>query len=155
VVIPPASDSAEAEIVETLRQRVLVVDDNEIVRDVTVVMLERLGFEVHSCVEPWDALRLAEELAPPDFLVADVVMPAMSGLELADRLTEVWPDVNVVFTSGHANESVLDPGRSVAGAIFVPKPFTSSDLAAALRDAASSNQIASSLKQTGAFSLNV
>jgi two-component system cell cycle sensor histidine kinase/response regulator CckA len=150
----PARDDAEG--MPSLRLRALVVDDNDIVRSVTVAMLERQGFDVIDADGPWEALELARGLDEPvDLLLTDVVMPQMNGLELADVLAERWPGLSVIYTSGHADVSIIGPGAGLAGAVFVPKPFSLEDLARATRDAAAGTKLTTELEQTGNATLKV
>jgi two-component system cell cycle sensor histidine kinase/response regulator CckA len=109
-------------------RRVILVDDNDIVRDLMRAMLERDGFEVADAASPLEALRLAGAGGRVDLLVTDVVMPGMNGLELADRILELHPEASVLFTSGHADERILAPGTVPYGAAFLAKPFTMADL---------------------------
>jgi CheY-like chemotaxis protein len=115
-------------------RRVILVDDNDIVRELMRAMLERDGFTVDSAASPYDALLMAERGEAVDLLVTDVYMPGMDGLELADRLLELHPDASIIYTSGHADERILAPGTVPAGAAFLPKPFTMADLVRAARD---------------------
>jgi CheY-like chemotaxis protein len=133
----------------------LVVDDNEIVRAVTVAMLDRQGFDVIDAHGPYEAIELAQTLDEPiDLLVTDIVMPRMNGLVLADRLADRWPGLHVVYTSGHADSSIFGPGQSVAGAVFLAKPFTMADLAKATSEAASATDVTTALEQSGSATLN-
>ena len=116
------------------RRRVILVDDNDIVRDLTKAMLERDGFDVADAASPYEALDLAGGGERVDLLVSDVVMPGMNGLELADRLLELHPEANVLFTSGHTDKRILAPGTTPAGAAFLQKPFTMDDLVRAAQD---------------------
>ena len=115
-------------------RRVILVDDNDIVRDLMRAMLAREGFMVEAAATPYDALLMAERDEPVDLLVTDVYMPGMDGLELADRLLELHPETSVLYTSGHADERILAPGTVPAGASFLPKPFTMAELVRAARD---------------------
>jgi CheY-like chemotaxis protein len=111
-----------------LRRNVLVVDDNEIVRDLTGAMLERAGFVVHAATTSTQALDLAATLDHIDLLVTDVIMPGMNGIALADLLVERHPEVSVLFTSGQVDDRILAPGSAPHGAAFLPKPFTMAEL---------------------------
>jgi two-component system cell cycle sensor histidine kinase/response regulator CckA len=115
-------------------RRVILVDDNDIVRDLMRAMLRREGFCVEAAASAYDALLIAERGDPVDLLVTDVYMPGMDGLELADRLLELHPDASVLYTSGHADERILAPGTVPSGAAFLPKPFTMTELVRAAND---------------------
>jgi two-component system, cell cycle sensor histidine kinase and response regulator CckA len=118
-----------------LRRTVLLVDDNDIVRELTKAMLERHGFAVLDASTPRTALALASSLGSPiDLLVTDVYMPGMNGLELADRIIDLHPRVSVLYTSGHTDERILAPGTVPAGAAFLPKPFSMAELVRTTED---------------------
>ncbi len=116
------------------KQRVILVDDNDIVRDLTKAMLEREGFDVEAAATPFDALLMAERDERIDLLLTDVYMPGMNGLELADRLLELHPEASVLYTSGYADERIIAPGAVPSGTAFLPKPFTMAELVATTQD---------------------
>ncbi len=106
---------------------VLVVDDDPIVRETAVHLFRDLGFEVLDAYNGEDALRLIREHPRIGLLFADVRMPRMDGLTLAEAAHKIHPDLKVVFTSGYVD------GRSLpADAPFVPKPWGVDDIAAAI-----------------------
>lgn len=116
------------------QRHVILVDDNDIVRDLMRAMLERDGFHVDAAPTGDDALLLAERSERVDMLVTDVYMPGMNGLELADRLLDIHPEASVLYTSGHTDERILAPGAVPYGAAFLPKPFTMAELLATAHD---------------------
>jgi len=111
----------------------LVVEDEPAVRDVTTRMLERAGYQVIAVSNGADALLAAAALdSPMDVLVTDAAMQGMSGIELAARVHELYPNAAVVILSGYTVKT-LDLERAVAqGARFVAKPATSTALLAAV-----------------------
>jgi PAS domain S-box-containing protein len=111
-------------------ERVLLVEDQDVVRDLVVQMLEGDGYEVTVAETPAKALALAD--APIDVLVTDVVMPELSGPQLAERLRRDRPGLPVLYTSGYT-DAALD-GDVGAAAGFLQKPFGHADLARALRE---------------------
>lgn len=116
--------------------RVLVVDDDAAVRQSVADMLTAQGHAVHAVALPSEALTVAEEATQPfELLVTDVILPQMTGLELARRLAEHWPELHVVYTSGYANASIMTPDAVVPGSTFLNKPFMSSQLASAAQHA--------------------
>ena len=117
-------------------ETVLVVEDNEMVRDITRQMLERAGYRVLTATEESEVLRLANDMASPiDLLLTDIVMPGMNGYDLAERLRTQRPSLRVVFMSGYAPESVSRPVVWDEKLLFVEKPFTASRLTSVIRDA--------------------
>lgn len=116
--------------------RVLVVDDDDAVRQAVADMLGAQGHEVHAVARPSEALAVAGEATQPfELLVTDVILPQMTGLELARRLAAHWPELHVVYTSGYANASIMTPDAVVPGSTFLNKPFMSSQLASATQHA--------------------
>ena len=115
---------------------VLVVEDEPIVRDMTTQMLERSGYEVIAVAGGAEAMtRLAGLETSIDVLITDVIMPNMSGIELAEWTMDRDPHVGVVLLSGYTAET-LDLERVTSrGATFVPKPVTSDQLLVAVRHA--------------------
>jgi CheY-like chemotaxis protein len=113
-------------------ERILVVDDEELVRSLTARLLRRLGYHVTEVETPHAALeRLRSEGDRFALLLTDVVMPEMSGVELAAQARQLDPGLPVLFMSGY------DPG--LLGGIEAPsllqKPFTPAQLAEAVERA--------------------
>ena len=106
----------------TMSETVLVVDDQEIVRDVIRLALEAAGYTVLAASSPSHAIELARDDANIDLLVTDVVMPEMDAFELADRITSKLPGVRILFTSGYTDAGAEGP--------FIQKPFTPAQLVA-------------------------
>ncbi len=105
------------------------------VRDVAREVLGICGYRVLDALHGADALRVAERHAGPiHLLLADVVMPGMSGRELAERLTRLHPETRVLYMSGHPDDTVLQRGVSAAEADFIQKPFTLDALARKARE---------------------
>jgi two-component system cell cycle sensor histidine kinase/response regulator CckA len=102
-------------------ETVLVVDDQDVVRDVIKLSLESAGYRVLEAATPTEALALARDAgADVDLLVTDVVMPEMDAFELANRISFELPAVRVLYTSGYTNAAAEGP--------FIQKPFTPAQL---------------------------
>jgi PAS domain S-box-containing protein len=132
VYLPKAdSDEPEAEMPGALRgnETVLVVEDEDGVRELVRQILVEHGHAVLTARHGRDALLLAERYERPiDLLVTDVVMPEMGGGELVERLTALRPDLKVLYISGYTSDEVLQRGAHGAGTSFLHKPFTSEGL---------------------------
>jgi PAS domain S-box-containing protein len=114
-------------------ETILLVEDEQAVRDLGKAMLETYGYTVLLADDGAAALELAQ--APPQpirLLMTDIMMPRMGGIELADRLTAVCPDLKVVYTSGY-NDNGHDLQKR-EGASYLQKPYAMEALARALRD---------------------
>jgi two-component system, cell cycle sensor histidine kinase and response regulator CckA len=116
---------------EHLRGRgtILVVEDEEGVRRGVQRILRHSGYTVLVAADPAQALSLAEDYAAPiDLVLTDVVMPMMSGVELAARLDSLRPGVKVLYMSGHARDSLSSdgdrPGVRGRAIEFLQKPFS-------------------------------
>jgi CheY-like chemotaxis protein len=104
-----------------------VVEDEDAVRDLVVRILERHGYTTRAADRGQLALDLARE-HPPELLVTDVIMPQMSGQELAQRLREHQPGMPVVFVTGYS-DGLLGTGElSEPGTHLIQKPFTTDEL---------------------------
>ncbi len=117
-----------------MKETILVVEDGDAVRSLVCRMLVQNGYRVLEARDGRDALHLCE-LHPEtiQLVLTDVVMPNMSGGELASRLARLRPDLRVLFMSGYTAEPVVQrlERESVA---FLQKPFTSIALAEKIRN---------------------
>jgi len=108
---------------------VLVVEDEDELRRLAVRELEERGYLVLAAANGVEALSVAHSLERPvDLLVTDVVMPEMSGVELAESLVELWPALAVLFMSGHLDEGAMERHPLDPEADLLPKPFTPDQL---------------------------
>jgi len=114
-------------------ETVLVVEDEDQVRQMSCEALRELGYSVHEACSGEQALARFDTLDRVDVLFTDVVMRGMTGRELADRLLKRSPALKVLFTTGYTRNAVVHNGVLDAGVAFLPKPFTVEELAAKLR----------------------
>jgi two-component system, cell cycle sensor histidine kinase and response regulator CckA len=113
---------------------ILVVEDEEAVRSLACRILTQSGYRVIEASGPHNALSEWERHAGGvDLLLTDVVMPAMSGTELASRLASRDPDLAQIFMSGYADDVVLGHGLGEGSAQLLDKPFTADELLAVVR----------------------
>jgi PAS domain S-box-containing protein len=118
------------------QETILVVEDDDDVRAYTVDCLRELGYRVLEAHDGPSALRLLErQESPVDLLFTDVVMPAMTGRELADEARKQQPRLRVLYTSGYTRNAIVHSGRLDAGVDMIAKPFTFEALAEKIRDA--------------------
>jgi len=115
-------------------ETILLVDDQEEVRSVVRRILARRGYHVLVAASGADALRLTVNFPRIDLLVTDVVMPGMSGRELAERLAPQRPSMKVLYTSGYTDDAMVRQGVLSAGVAFLQKPFVPDTLARKVRD---------------------
>ena len=115
-------------------ETILLVEDEEIVRELSAKVLRGLGYTVLAASGGPEAFELlAKHSGKVALLLADVVMPDMSGPAVAERLTKERPGLKVLYMSGYADESMVEQGMLSRGAPFLPKPFTPQALAAKVR----------------------
>jgi two-component system cell cycle sensor histidine kinase/response regulator CckA len=117
-------------------ETILLVEDEEGVRELAQEILEAEGYKVLVASGPEEALLTVERHdATIHLLVTDVVMPQASGPELVERLQAVRPDVRVLYMSGYADAAIVQHGELDAGLPFIQKPFTPSALTRKVREA--------------------
>jgi len=115
-------------------ETILLVEDEPAVLAMATKILLRQGYTVLAANSPGDALRLAREHAGEiSLLLTDVVMPEMSGRELAENLTRLNPRLKRLFMSGYTSDIIAHHGVIDEGVHFIQKPFTRADLAAKVR----------------------
>jgi len=115
---------------EAVRKRALVVDDEEMVREIVVWALEDMGFDVVGASSGDQAFDLLGRDAI-DLLLTDIRMPGgIDGWTLAEKARAVMPDLPVIYVSGYSHE----PPRMTKGSVFVQKPLRTETLRQAIED---------------------
>ena len=134
---PVESARPDPVIAASLRgsETILLVEDQEEVRNLVRRLLEARGYHVLVAASGHDALRLAAQHGESfDVLVTDVVMPGMSGREVALLLAPAHPTMRVLYLSGYTDESIVRHGMLEPGIAFLQKPFTAEALARKVRE---------------------
>ena len=141
VYLPQAREDAGAPALASRPERrhgceaVVLVEDEPLVRNLVSEVLRQSGYEVIEFANGREALaRGRRDLGDIRLLVTDVVMPGLSGLELADELARDRPGMRVLFLSGYAEDLAVRPGALRAGWAFLPKPFTPDSLLRRVRE---------------------
>ncbi|MGB3166426.1 MAG: response regulator, partial [Alteraurantiacibacter sp.] len=129
-------DVEESIEVSRLQETILVVEDDDDVRSYTVECLRELGYRVLDAHDGRAALRVldSEEDRSIDLLFTDVVMPGMTGRELADRVRDIQPKIKVLYTSGYTRNAIVHGGRLDEGVEMISKPFTYQSLSRKVAD---------------------
>jgi CheY-like chemotaxis protein len=133
-----ALDVTEAPIPETETygsETILVVEDEEVVRDLICAVLHESGYDVISAGSAEEALRKAREHEGAiELLVTDVVMPDMHGPQLAALLSSLKPDMKILYVSGYSENDISDQGVLDSGLDVLQKPFTRQTLGQKVRE---------------------
>ncbi len=115
-------------------ETVLLVEDEEIVRKITSTILRENGYSVMEASDGEEALEIARSYqAAIHLMLTDVVMPRMSGQELAYRMKQVRPETKVLYISGYTSDTIVHHGTLDPGLAFLQKPFTPVGLALKVR----------------------
>ncbi|MCA1792717.1 MAG: PAS domain S-box protein [Desulfobacteraceae bacterium] len=116
-------------------ETLLLVEDEPTILRMTRMMLERKGYSVLPAATPVEAVNLAKTHADKiHLLMTDVVMPEMNGRELAGKITDLYPDIELLFMSGYTSNVIAHHGVLDKGVAFIQKPFSMADITAKVRD---------------------
>jgi nitrogen-specific signal transduction histidine kinase len=131
-------------------ETILVVDDSEALRPVVTRTLRHYGYAVLEAASGEEAIRLAErEPSPIHLVLTDIVMPGMSGPELARELLRWHPALRVLFMSGYAENAIVREGLRHPSAGFIEKPFSPETLAREVRRALDAAPVSRELSSAG------
>ncbi len=132
-----ATDTLAASAVEVRRgyETILLVEDADMVRNLTQRILSKNGYTVLEAGNGAEALQICQNHSGPiHLLLTDVVMPGMSGRELADRLTPLRPGLKILYMSGYTDDAIVHHGLLEPGIAFLQKPFSTTLLTHKLRE---------------------
>ncbi|WOH66637.1 PAS domain S-box protein [Bradyrhizobium sp. BWA-3-5] len=131
----PAAEPAPVPAIEGGAERILVVEDDKLVRDYVLAQLHSLGYVTLDAANATEALALVHAGHAFDLLFTDVIMPGMNGRQLADEISKVRPGLKVLFTSGYTENAIIHHGRLDEGVLLLAKPYRKSDMAVMIRKA--------------------
>jgi PAS domain S-box-containing protein len=141
ICFPQVADKQEpvtdAKLVEQAagKETILVVEDEDDVRDVACMMLQRRGYQVLMAPNSKEAERICRSFTDTiHLLLTDVVLKETGGPELAATLTTIRPEMRVVYMSGYTDDVVLQHGIRNSQVAFLPKPFTTEELTTKVRE---------------------
>jgi two-component system cell cycle sensor histidine kinase/response regulator CckA len=112
--------------------RILLVEDEETVRNVVARLLVKLGYEVSSAAGAKEAIAMFDNGADFDLVVTDIVMPGLSGVEMAEVLKGRFPTLRFLFISGYTSRELGNTPQPPPEP-FLPKPFSMQELAEEVR----------------------
>jgi CheY-like chemotaxis protein len=131
----PVSPAAPAVPVRGAAETILLVEDEQLVRNLTREILVRNGYAVLEAADGLEALGAAGSYdGPIHLMVTDVVMPRMSGRELVEQILPLRPEMRVLYVSGYSEEAIAHQGQLTPGIELLPKPFTPGVLTAKIRE---------------------
>jgi len=116
-------------------QQILVVEDEEMLRDLVTKIIQKLGYTVTAVSDGEQALKkVVEEGFEPDLVISDVVMPGITGKELADTLCRNHPERKVLLMSGYTESIIAHHGIIDTSVQFIQKPFTRAEMAEKIQE---------------------
>jgi two-component system, cell cycle sensor histidine kinase and response regulator CckA len=116
-------------------ETIILVEDDDMVREVAVRLLKRQGYRVHAYANGGEAMMAAGEIREEfHLLITDVVMPGINGRILSQNLRALRPSMKVLFTSGYTGDVMIHHGMLDEGIEFIAKPYTLEQLAKRVRD---------------------
>jgi len=134
-VAPEVFEKRGTQSVEGGTETILLAEDDLSVRLVTIAALSHYGYQVIEAANGREALRIAATYQGPiDLLLTDIVMPGLGGKAVADSLRQRWPDIPVIFMSGHPAHIAPEELRGAASMFYVQKPFTPHEIAQRVRE---------------------
>jgi PAS domain S-box-containing protein len=142
IYLPPGTgasvvpDAAPPQIVQGGHEKILVVEDDGLVRNYVIAQLHALGYLTLAAGNAAEALAIVEAGTAFDLLFTDVIMPgAMNGRQLADAIRKHRSALKTLFTSGYTENAIIHHGRLDPGVLLLAKPYRRSDLAGMIRKA--------------------
>ena len=115
-------------------EKILIIEDEEILLKMMTLMLESSGYEVLSAGNPDEALHIARrEAGTIDLILSDIIMPGMNGKELEEKIREWQPESEYLFMSGYTDDIIARQGILDEGIRFIQKPFSQADLTGMVR----------------------
>jgi CheY-like chemotaxis protein len=133
-VVVAAPEAAAAPLTSSGGETILLVEDEDEIRELATLMLEGRGYHVIPAADAEKALILAEEHGSGiQALITDVVMPRISGVQLAEILAKKMPELRILFVSGHCRESIQPETLAANRAEYLQKPYRSDSLVAAVQ----------------------
>ncbi len=129
-----ASNANETVVPNGGSETILLVEDEDAVRNIVRIVLVRYGYKVLEAVDGTAALKIAQEYDQTiDMLITDVVMPGLQGPEVARAVVHKIPSIRVIFMSGYVDDARTREGLADATSSFIQKPFSSDELAHKVR----------------------
>jgi CheY-like chemotaxis protein len=128
------SESTKLESSPRGNERVLFIDDEDILAELGQRRLERLGYTVTALTDATEALEIfSRDPSKLDLVITDQAMPKLTGLHLARKLLKIRPDISIILCTGHSDTVSLEQAKEAGIREFLMKPVTKEELAAVVR----------------------
>ncbi|MBN2400979.1 MAG: PAS domain S-box protein [Spirochaetes bacterium] len=128
-------ESKAASLPASQGEKILVVEDEAMIRQICKVMLESYKYEVQTAATPEDAVKLVSDCpCGIQLLITDVILPGMNGKDLSNRLKEICPSLKCLYMSGYTSNVIAHRGMLDEGVNFIQKPFTIQSLLQKVRE---------------------
>jgi DNA-binding NtrC family response regulator len=128
-------DETKAKAVPRGSATILLVEDDEMVRNLVRETLERQGYKMIDAADPLEARRIADHhKGAIQLLITDVVMPRLNGKDLALQVSQRRPDIKVLYMSGYTDSAIVNSGILQKEVAFLQKPFTPAALIEKVHD---------------------
>ncbi|MBU1170408.1 MAG: response regulator, partial [Proteobacteria bacterium] len=116
-------------------ETLLVVEDELSLHLLLERMLKKMGYNFFVTAKAEEAIEMVSlKKISPDLLITDMIMPTMSGKDLAENINAIKPEIKVLYMSGYTDEAIMRQGALEKDAFFIQKPFRSHDLAEKIQE---------------------
>ena len=116
-------------------EKVLVVEDEDALRDLVVTTLKEFGYNVFSASDGIEAFKMCDETDKPfDLIITDLIMPNMCGSELAKQVRKYWSDIKMLYISGYSADTITEEGELGSDIPYIQKPFRLSTFTEKVRE---------------------
>jgi len=133
-IVDEDTNDSESKAAMRGKETILLVEDEEIVRNLACEILQTYGYSVLTGANGSEGLRIGREFEGPiDLVITDVIMPLMNGREMAEKLREIRPHIGVIFMSGFTDDAIVHHGVLDESMFFIQKPFSPDALGAMAR----------------------
>ena len=134
--VDTGEEATDTELLEGRGETVLIVEDEEMVLKLGKRLLEKLGYTVLASQNPFEAVEMVRRYdGPIHLLMTDVIMPEMSGKDLAKQIKGIRGEMKTLFMSGYPTSAISHHGILEKGVHFIQKPFSMQDLSVKVREA--------------------
>jgi PAS domain S-box-containing protein len=133
-IVDEATNDSESKAAMRGEETILLVEDEEVVRNLACEILQTYGYSVLTAANGSEGLRIGRDFEGQiDLVISDVIMPLMGGREMAEKLRVMRPNIGVIFMSGFTDDAIVHHGVLDESMFFIQKPFSPDALAAMAR----------------------